>query len=53
MTVQDWLHSERRIEVPVKCVQGNLYVRISAHVYNEISDYETLADAGLECPYLV
>jgi selenocysteine lyase/cysteine desulfurase len=34
-----------RIEVPVKCVQGRLYVRLSAHLYNQLSDYERLADA--------
>ena len=42
--VQDCLHA-LRIEVPVKNVRGRLYVRISAHVYNRISDYEALAEA--------
>jgi isopenicillin-N epimerase len=39
--VQDYLHSER-IECPVKTVNGRLYVRISAAVYNELEDYEHL-----------
>jgi isopenicillin-N epimerase len=42
---QDWLHFEARVEVPVKCIQGCLYVRISAHVYNVAADYDTLANA--------
>ncbi|KAL6061598.1 putative L-cysteine desulfhydrase 1 isoform X2 [Balamuthia mandrillaris] len=44
-TIQDKLHYEHKIEVPVKCVQGKLYVRISAHIYNELEDYQRLADA--------
>lgn len=39
--VQDYLHS-RHIECPVKTVQGQLYVRISAAVYNELAEYERL-----------
>jgi hypothetical protein len=42
---------ERRIECPIKAVQGRLYVRISAHVYNRLADYETLADAVLQYDY--
>lgn len=41
----DPLVDPSRIEVPVKCVQGRLYVRLSAHLYNQLSDYERLADA--------
>lgn len=44
---QDRLHFEHRVEVPVKCVGGVLYVRISAHVYNTRPDYERLAAAAL------
>jgi hypothetical protein len=33
------------VEVPVKCIQGTLYVRISAHIYNIYDDYIDLADA--------
>ena len=32
------------VEVPVKCFDGWLYVRISAFVYNHASDYQALAD---------
>ena len=35
----------QNIEVPVKALGGRLYVRISAHVYNTLSDYERLAAA--------
>jgi len=45
--LQNWLY-ERRIECPVKAVQGRLYVRISVHIYNKRRDYETLAAAVLE-----
>lgn len=38
----------RRIEVPVKALSGRLYVRISAHIYNVIEEYEVLRDAILE-----
>jgi selenocysteine lyase/cysteine desulfurase len=39
------LHFQHRIECPVKCIQGALYVRISAAIYNTINDYQRLADA--------
>ena len=29
----------------MKCISGTLYLRISVHVYNELSDYERLAKA--------
>ncbi|XP_045197118.2 uncharacterized protein LOC123551905 [Mercenaria mercenaria] len=47
-TVQNTLYHKYNIEVPVKCVQQRLYVRISAHIYNEISEYEVLRDAVLD-----
>ena len=34
---------EHNIEVPVIAIDGRLWVRISAQVYNELSDYEVLA----------
>ncbi|CAG5130877.1 unnamed protein product [Candidula unifasciata] len=43
--IQNILYNEFDIEVPVKSIQGHLYVRISAHIYNERSDYEKLAHA--------
>jgi hypothetical protein len=33
------------IEVPIKTIQGSLYVRISAHVYNKLQEYCKLAAA--------
>ncbi|EDO41055.1 predicted protein [Nematostella vectensis] len=45
--VQERLHCESALEVPVKAVNGKLYVRISAHVYNELNEYKLLADAVL------
>jgi len=46
--IQDRLHYEYNIEVPIKCIQDRLYVRISAHIYNEITDYQKLANAVLQ-----
>lgn len=34
--------------MPCKCVQGRLYLRLSAHIYNQLSDYERLADAMMD-----
>ena len=45
--IQDTLHYDYCIEVPVKVIHGKLYVRISAHIYNNIHDYETLGHAVL------
>ncbi|MCE2990031.1 MAG: aminotransferase class V-fold PLP-dependent enzyme [Nitrosomonadaceae bacterium] len=41
------LLAEHRIEVPIHPLAGRLWVRISAQVYNELSDYEALARAAL------
>jgi hypothetical protein len=43
--LQDGLYHNHKVECPVKCVGGVLYVRISCAVYNEIADYVTLAKA--------
>ena len=48
---QDFLYSQN-VEVPVKCVQGKLYVRVSCHVYNGVGDFEVLADAINRYPRL-
>jgi selenocysteine lyase/cysteine desulfurase len=40
---QEILHHEHAIEVPVKCLEGRLYVRVSAHIYNTIDQYQHLA----------
>jgi selenocysteine lyase/cysteine desulfurase len=42
--IQDYLF-DHFIEVPIKCVNGKLYVRISCHVYNDLQDYAKLAQA--------
>lgn len=40
--LQEELHHKYRIEVPVKCLEGRLYVRLSAHCYNQRADFEHL-----------
>jgi isopenicillin-N epimerase len=35
---------ERRIDAPVQAIDGALWLRISAHAYNELEDYERLAE---------
>jgi len=47
--IQDFLY-DNFIEVPIKCIRGVLYVRIACHVYNEIDEYERLADTILHFP---
>jgi hypothetical protein len=42
------LRHRYRIEVPVLCIRGALYVRISAQIYNELGEYRRLAEAVLE-----
>jgi len=42
--LQDYLYSQN-IEVPIKCINRKLYVRLSCHVYNTTSDFEKLAFA--------
>ncbi|POM70813.1 Hypothetical protein PHPALM_12697 [Phytophthora palmivora] len=46
--VQDGLHYLHHIEVPVKCIGGRLYVRLSAHIYNCLEDFEKLAVAAVK-----
>jgi len=36
---------DRRVDAPVHAIDGALWLRISAHAYNEIEDYERLAGA--------
>ncbi|XP_064403599.1 uncharacterized protein LOC135349057 [Halichondria panicea] len=45
--VMNILHFQYKIEVPVRVINGELYVRISAHVYNELGEFKVLADAIL------
>jgi selenocysteine lyase/cysteine desulfurase len=44
--IQNQLY-EMKIEVPVKCINGKLYVRVSCHVYNQLEEFECLARAIL------
>ena len=37
--LQEILHHKHDIEVPIKSLEGKLYCRISAHIYNSIEDY--------------
>ena len=46
--IQDILYEEYGIEVPIKCLFGVLFVRISCHIYNTLSQYERLAGALLQ-----
>lgn len=46
-TVQDALHYAHRVECPVKCIQGRLFVRVSAFIYNDRDDFRRLGDAVL------
>lgn len=41
--MQEYLHHEHKVEVPIKCLEGRLYTRISAHIYNDIDDYAKFA----------
>ena len=43
--IRDRLLFEDRIEVQLHALQGRLWARISAQIYNEIADVERLADA--------
>ena len=45
--IQNKLYHDHKIEVPVKCVDSKLYTRISCHLYNELNEYEKLADVIL------
>jgi len=47
--VQDYLY-HCKIEVPVKCINKRLYVRISCHIYNNIHDFEHLTRVIEEMP---
>ena len=42
--LQEILHHKYNIEVPIKSLEGKLYCRISAHVYNTIEEYVHFAN---------
>ncbi|CAF4361605.1 unnamed protein product, partial [Rotaria magnacalcarata] len=46
--IQNQLYHDFNIEVPIKSIDGNLYVRISAHLYNYIEQYKQLGHAIVE-----
>lgn len=39
------LIDEHRVQVPIRPLAGSLWCRISAQIYNEVEDYERLAEA--------
>ncbi len=43
-TLHDIIFDEYNIEVPILQVNGHCYLRISVNIYNELSDYQKLAD---------
>ncbi|KAK9829074.1 hypothetical protein WJX72_003762 [[Myrmecia] bisecta] len=43
--VQDCLYFQCHVEAPIKCIQAALYVRLSAHIYNVLDDYDRVAMA--------
>ena len=45
--VQDFLYG-RGVEVPVKCVRGVLYARVSCHLYNTADEFERLGRVALK-----
>jgi len=45
--LQDYLY-DNHIEVPIKCINGILFTRVSCHVYNEVREYEKLAEVALK-----
>ena len=47
--VQDYLYS-LNIEVPIMCINGKLFVRVSRHVYNKLDEFEHLASAIQRMP---
>lgn len=47
--IQNTLYHKYNIEVPIKAIQGQLYVRVSAHIYNSEEDFHTLAIAVNKC----
>lgn len=40
--IQECLHREHRVELPVKHFAGRLYFRLSCHIYNTLEDFEKL-----------
>lgn len=47
--IQDFLF-DNNVEVPIKCINGELFVRLSCHVYNELEDFDCLGKVLLKYP---
>ena len=45
--LQDFLYNHN-VEVPVKCIRGKLYARVSCHVYNTEGEFIRLAEVALK-----
>ena len=45
--IQDLLY-DHYIEVPIKCINNTLYVRVSCHIYNTLEEYEKLTETILQ-----
>ena len=45
LALNDRLWREHRIEVPITPLEGQLWLRVSAQLYNELSDYRALLSA--------
>ena len=39
------LSAQHRVQVPILVINNRLWMRVSAQIYNELSDYEALAQA--------
>ena len=35
---------EQRVDAPVQAIDGALWLRVSAHTYNDLDDYQRLAE---------
>lgn len=46
--LQETLYHSYAIEVPIKALEGGLYVRLSVHIYNTIEEYARLGDVVLK-----
>ena len=45
--LQDYLY-DNHIEVPIKCINGILFTRVSCHLYNDGREFERLAEVALK-----
>ena len=43
--LRDRLIDDFRVQIPINPLTGTLWCRLSAQIYNEIKDYERLAEA--------